>query len=957
MFSTPRTKTMASWTLFLVVISTFFTVTVCQTPPIPIPVLEASKTINRTLASQNYPNIYPANLTQEWILRATLMTDTVIVLLTFIDMESSDNCRDTDFIEIRDGNNADDPVIVNWCGKTPVNTKVSTTGRYMRIRFVSNNIQSNQTGFSLTYWSGDELFTGTLLKAPQDTAVKYQGDTKLDCEVNGTQRVEWREYFTNSSAVDGTRIFLATRENHNQIEESHIYKLRYSIEGRYSLVIKNVLDQDVGKYGCKMVSETDFHFAHISVIRAPLCVVKPIEVNEGGTISLTCDSQFWGTLKPSLTWYWNDSNILPSTPSEESNLVRQSTSFPAGVEYDRRVWTCKLDVSNVPSFTDECRTLPLGVKYSVRNIIIYPIDDNPSVTQFDPDDEITCSAEGNPAPSFIWTKVSGGDPLTTINGKTLKITSEMGGNNKYTLAARNTFGTKSRTIDFVVKLPPPPPSAVNVGAIIAGIAVFLILLVALIFFLLWKYKREKLNNFKDRVTQYSMRRTRNFRASFRRLSTGIRTSLRGRRGDRTPINRRQNGDIGPDGKDEGIVELRVPQEDTDIFDDIGTTKLPQNERSYDNAAFQKEEQPQPPPRGRRDNRAPSTPRTPNGNTYEKLGPKTPDNAMYSSLPKQWELTQEQVEFIEPIGEGAFSQVWRCVVHEQHSSPKDVASKLLKEGHVKMDRKFLEAELAAMKVVPPHRNVLALVGHCTQTDPLLVVMELGTFGNLQSYLRSNPTTLTAQDLLSFAWQIAKGMAHISSLKMLHRGLTCRSVLLGDNLTCKITDYGYSKDIMEYHMYKRESRGPLPIRWMAPEALFDDIYTAHSDVWSYGVTLWEIVNLGAIPFSNMPDSEVINLIESGYRLEKPRHCRREVYNVMYHCWSTRPDQRPGFNELCLSIEDLLQNSNIYIDMMRAVEPDLDQSLDQGLDRNGPRSPQTPANNYDPSYGGQVSGGIEI
>ncbi|KAG8226290.1 hypothetical protein J437_LFUL002729 [Ladona fulva] len=142
----------------------------------------------------------------------------------------------------------------------------------------------------------------------------------------------------------------------------------------------------------------------------------------------------------------------------------------------------------------------------------------------------------------------------------------------------------------------------------------------------------------------------------------------------------------------------------------------------------------------------------------------------------------------------------------------------------------------------------------------------------------------------------------------------NVLVSANRICKVADFGFARDVAANHVYERKSEGRLPIRWMAPESLYDNIFTTKSDVWSFGVFAWEVVTLGSTPYPGLAASDVMRKVRDGLRLEKPEHCRRELFNVMYYCWDKDPKERPTFGELVSLLEGLLLTETDYIELER-------------------------------------------
>ena len=157
-------------------------------------------------------------------------------------------------------------------------------------------------------------------------------------------------------------------------------------------------------------------------------------------------------------------------------------------------------------------------------------------------------------------------------------------------------------------------------------------------------------------------------------------------------------------------------------------------------------------------------------------------------------------------------------------------------------------------------------------------------------------VATKDLLCWAYQVAKGMEYLDNQRVMHGDLACRNVLLADNNVIKICDFGLAKDIYKTDTYRKKTDGPLPVKWMAIESLQDRIFSTQSDVWSYGIVLWEMFSLGQTPYPGMAVNEVFyNRLKDGYRMEKPPLCPNSVYSIMLKCWDGNPEKRPSFTKL--------------------------------------------------------------
>ncbi|XP_070557265.1 fibroblast growth factor receptor 4-like [Ptychodera flava] len=272
-----------------------------------------------------------------------------------------------------------------------------------------------------------------------------------------------------------------------------------------------------------------------------------------------------------------------------------------------------------------------------------------------------------------------------------------------------------------------------------------------------------------------------------------------------------------------------------------------------------------------------------------------------------------------LGRGEFGVVRRASVENANhmSGHKEVAVKCLKANASIDNRKDLLRELDILKSLQSgHPHIVTLLGWCTQ-DPIYIILELAPYGSLHDYLitnrawelyeniHPNSRDLTSHDLLQFAWQIAKGMSFIASKQCTHRDLAARNVLVGHERCCKISDFGLARRVSDSFVEQRTTQMRLPVRWMALESLLSSTYTTKSDIWSYGIVLWEIVTLGSTPYAGMPAKKVIQKLKCGYRLPKPNHCSNECYQIMEACWQQQPEVRPTFSDICLKVGHLVSD----------------------------------------------------
>uniref|UniRef100_F6U520 Fibroblast growth factor receptor n=1 Tax=Equus caballus TaxID=9796 RepID=F6U520_HORSE len=285
---------------------------------------------------------------------------------------------------------------------------------------------------------------------------------------------------------------------------------------------------------------------------------------------------------------------------------------------------------------------------------------------------------------------------------------------------------------------------------------------------------------------------------------------------------------------------------------------------------------------------------------------------------KWELSRARLTLGKPLGEGCFGQVVMAeaigIDKDRAAKPVTVAVKMLKDDATDKDLSDLVSEMEMMKMIGKHKNIINLLGACTQGGPLYVLVEYAAKGNLREYLRARrppgmdysfdtcklpEEQLTFKDLVSCAYQVARGMEYLASQKCIHRDLAARNVLVTEDNVMKIADFGLARDVHNLDYYKKTTNGRLPVKWMAPEALFDRVYTHQSDVWSFGVLLWEIFTLGGSPYPGIPVEELFKLLKEGHRMDKPANCTHDLYMIMRECWHAVPSQRPTFKQL---VEDL-------------------------------------------------------
>lgn len=217
----------------------------------------------------------------------------------------------------------------------------------------------------------------------------------------------------------------------------------------------------------------------------------------------------------------------------------------------------------------------------------------------------------------------------------------------------------------------------------------------------------------------------------------------------------------------------------------------------------------------------------------------------------------------------------------------------------------------------HPNIVHLIGVCFDRHPRFIVLELLAGGDLKNFLREGrhkperPSPLTMKDLIHCAIDVARGCRYMESKRFIHRDIAARNCLLstkGPGRVVKIADFGMARDIYRSDYYRKGGKAMLPIKWMPPEAFLDGIFTSKTDVWSFGVLLWEVFSMGLMPYTGLPNRVVMELVTGGGRLDSPNGCPPFIYNLMSSCWHPVPDARPTFQHLLHKLLGFARNEEL-------------------------------------------------
>ncbi|CAH1400284.1 tyrosine-protein kinase Src64B [Halyomorpha halys] len=273
------------------------------------------------------------------------------------------------------------------------------------------------------------------------------------------------------------------------------------------------------------------------------------------------------------------------------------------------------------------------------------------------------------------------------------------------------------------------------------------------------------------------------------------------------------------------------------------------------------------------------------------------------LRDHWEIDRSEIRLISKLGQGNFGEVW----YGKWRDTIEVAVKTLRQGTMSTGA-FLQ-EAAIMKKFR-HDRLVALYAVCSKQEPIYIVTEYMRHGSLLEFLRNGKgKDLSTQDLIYIAAQVASGMEYLEMKQLIHRDLAARNVLIGDNNTAKICDFGLAR-VIEDDEYCPRQGSRFPVKWTAPEAIVYGRFSIKSDVWSYGILLMELFTYGQVPYPGMHGREVIEQVERGYRMPKPttHPLPDPIYRLMLQCWEAEPEKRPTFEFINSYLEDFNISSEV-------------------------------------------------
>ncbi|XP_066912018.1 vascular endothelial growth factor receptor 1-like [Clytia hemisphaerica] len=648
-------------------------------------------------------------------------------------------------------------------------------------------------------------------------------------------------------------------EDKQRITTYYVKKAKLSMNGVFTCIGALVRTGELRKIHLNVT---------VKELKAPSVgfVEKDLTISQDQNKNYLLDCQVSGNPQPDVIWKFSGS---PITVKDDISSVEKCETHKKGFysisgENDQLV-ICQLDYKKHEGVYECVASNKVGTP--ARAIVNLQITAKPEITsilgdvtfRFDLDDQITCKAHGNPHPKVTWyrinqsnnrnsTELTTHNRLATLNSTIL----QRYGSGVYKCLAKNSEGETSKGMNLtLITADKNTQSADNLKEIFIGIALaFVLMIIFMICFILW-YKR----------------RLKKKHAAYLKPNSNF-----------------------------------VLDPDRSLFDQS-------NELPYD---------------------------------------------------MTWEFPQQKLTFIKSLGKGAFGEVWLaeaegiteidardksneatkrrkrfrneggCLARLIGKNRKTnegyqktlVAVKTLKDESDASQYKDLASELKILIHVGQHKNIVNLLGACTLEGKLRVILEFCFHGNLLTFLRSKRDSyqdvwekhkedmsdeFTNVDMLKIALDIAQGMEFLESRKCVHRDLAARNVLVSVDFTMKIGDFGLARDLINDEFYLKQTSGLVPIKWMPPEAIKDKIYNSLTDVWSYGIVLWEIYSLGGSPYPGLPAENLMKFLDSERRMECPDHCPISVYKVMLKCWSKVPFNRPSFKEIKEELSSIMQENS--------------------------------------------------
>ena len=273
--------------------------------------------------------------------------------------------------------------------------------------------------------------------------------------------------------------------------------------------------------------------------------------------------------------------------------------------------------------------------------------------------------------------------------------------------------------------------------------------------------------------------------------------------------------------------------------------------------------------------------------------KEPQTAALYRANDIWEIDRKSIHLVEKLGAGQFAEVWMGI----WNGTTEVAVKTFRPGT--MDAHAFLEEAAILKKLR-HPNLIQLYAVCTQEEPVYIITELMKHGSLLEYLRGDGRSLKLTQLIDMGAQVAAGMAYLEEKNCIHRDLGATNILVGEHLICKVAGFSLAR-VIDEDIYEAHTEAKFPVKWTAPEAAMYNRFSIKSDVWSFGILLYELITYGRFPYPGMNNTQVLEALQTGYHMPFPDGCPEQLYEIMMKCWRDDATSRPTFETLHWRLEE--------------------------------------------------------
>ncbi|XP_062588332.1 uncharacterized protein LOC134250009 [Saccostrea cucullata] len=326
----------------------------------------------------------------------------------------------------------------------------------------------------------------------------------------------------------------------------------------------------------------------------------------------------------------------------------------------------------------------------------------------------------------------------------------------------------------------------------------------------------------------------------------------------------------------------------------------------------------------------------------------PSNLAVSHISPYYEWTEDKIrdiprkniKLVRLLGKGAFGEVYYGILADVSRLRRDLPIAVKKLPTLCAEQTKAELFFEAITLSKfNHPNIVRFLGISTDDHDrsMYLLLELMEGGELRTFIRESrpkqphePSYLTLHDLLKLGIDVARGCHYLEQNKFIHRDIAARNCLLtekGPNRVAKIGDFGMARDVLRTNYYRKNGRAMVPVKWMPPESFLDGIFTSKTDVWAFGVVLWELFSMGHVPYPGKSNGEVMKYVKGGGRLEKPPLCPYQIYGLMLRCWQVDADIRPNFTGIVEELNRILNEEEIsslitYEDIMGIQSNTCDQ-----------------------------------